>query len=168
MEQLLGQGFVNFFVPIDDNLAGFWVGQRCGRHSAQDAVGQRSARRVARAGDNPKGVQGFAVFFQHDYFLGNVDQAPGQVAAVGGPQGGIGQTLTGAVGGYEILQRGQTFPEAGLDGQVYDLALGVGHQTAHSGHLLDLGDITLGSRHSHHCDATVVGQIGLYQLFGLV
>jgi hypothetical protein len=44
------------------------------------------------------GIERAAVLLQDDYFLGNIDQPASQVSAVGGPQGGVGQTFPGSVG----------------------------------------------------------------------
>src|SRR5690606_41787715 len=66
-----------------------------------------------------------------------------KVAGIGGLERRIGQTLAGAVGGDEVLQHVQAFAEAGenrvLDDFVSgDLLLGLGHEAAHAGKLLDL------------------------------
>jgi len=66
-----------------------------------------------------------------------IDQTTGQIAGIGGTQGGIGQTFTGAVRGDEIFQRGQSFAEVGANGQGNDAAAGVGHQATHPGQLTD-------------------------------
>ncbi len=52
-------------------------------------------------------VEGAAVVLGDDRILGDVDQTAGQVTGVGGLQGGVGQTLTGTVGGDEVLQHRQ-------------------------------------------------------------
>jgi len=46
---------------------------------------------------------------------GHIDQAPGQVAGVGGPKGGVGQPLAGTVGRDEVLEDRETLAERGLD-----------------------------------------------------
>ncbi len=81
---------------------------------------------------------GAAIVFGDDHVLRHVHQAARQVAGIGRLQSGIGQTLTGAVRGDEVLQHVQAFAEVGGDGGFDDLARGLGHQTAHTGKLADL------------------------------
>ena len=68
------------------------------------------------------------------------------------------RSLTGTVGGDEVLQHGQTFAEVRLDGSQDRLALGVGDQTAHTGDLTDLAVVTAGSGQHHLRDGVVIGQ----------
>src|ERR1700753_3319201 len=86
-----------------------------------------------------------AVFLADDDVLGHVDQTPGEVPGVGGPQRGVGQALAGAVGGDEVLHHRQPFPEAGLDRPRDGLTLGVGDQTTHTGDLPDLHHVASGT-----------------------
>src|SRR6202008_340024 len=76
---------------------------------------------------------GAAVDLAHDDVLRHVHQTPGQVARVGGPQRGVGQTLAGTVRGDEVLQHGQALAEVVLDRPRDVLALRVGHQTTRTG-----------------------------------
>ena len=94
-----------------------------------------------------------------DDVLGDVDQAAGQVAGVCGTQGGVGQTLAGAVSGDEVLQNGQALAEVSLDGVVDGLAAGVGHQTAHAGQLADLLDVTSCTGEGHHVDGVELVEV---------
>ncbi len=60
---------------------------------------------------------GEAVDLADDDVLRHVDQTAGQVTRVGGPQGGIGQSLAAAVR-EEELKNGQALAEVRLDGQL--------------------------------------------------
>ena len=65
----------------------------------------------------------------------------------------------------EVLQRRQTLAEVGADGQRDDAAGRVGHQTAHTGHLADGLETTLGgTRLRHVAERTVAGDGLLYRL----
>ena len=96
------------------------------------------------------GLVGAAVELADHHFLGHVHQTPGQVPRVGRAQGGVGQTLAGAVGGDEVLEDAQAFHEVGLDGALDDLALRRSHETAHTGQLADLLEGTAGPGVGHH------------------
>src|SRR5690606_8840200 len=76
-----------------------------GRVTAQHALAQRD-QDVAALDHGAQGdaARGTAVFLGDDGVLRHVHQTTGQVTRVGGLQGGVGQTLTGAVGGVEVLQ----------------------------------------------------------------
>ena len=97
--------------------------------------------------------------------MGHVYETPGEIAAVGGTQGRVGQTLARSVGGDEVLQRCQPLTEGRLDGHVDDPPLGVAHQSAHSGHLLDLGDVPLRPRDGHNSDAPVIAKVLPHDFF---
>src|SRR5690606_11300685 len=62
----------------------------------------------------------------------------------------IGQTLTGTVGGDEVLQYVQTFTEVGDDRRLDDRAVRLGHQTTHTGQLTNLRRGTPGTGVGHH------------------
>ena len=125
--------------------------QRC-RPAAAIAIGMHDA------------ALGAAVLLADDDVLRDVDQTTGQVAGVGGPQRGVGQTLAGAVGGDEVLQHGQALAEVGLDRPRDDLALRVGHQTTHAGDLPDLHHVPAGAGVDHHPDRVVLREVGLHLL----
>ena len=113
-------------------------------------------------------VQRAAVLALDDDLLGHVNQPPGEVAAAGGVQRGVGQALAGAVSGEEVLQRGKPLAEVGLHRQFDDVgASGSAHQPAHSGHLVDLRNVALGAGQGHDADAAVVGQVAAHQVGGL-
>ena len=106
-------------------------------------------------------VQGAAVVLVDDHVLGHVHQLAGEVAGVGGLEGGVGQALAGAVGGGEVLQDAEALLEVGGDGRLDDVAGGLGHEAAHAGHLADLGLGAAGAGVGHDVD-------GVEELAGLV
>ena len=110
-------------------------------------------------------VVGAAVLLPDDNLLRHIHQAAGQVARVGGPQGGIGQTLPGSSGGDKVLQHAQALAEVGLDGDFDGAAGGVSHQATHSGQLADLGGGAAGAGVGHHPDGVVAIQ-ALHQSVG--
>ena len=107
---------------------------------------------------------GLAVLGAHDHVLGDVDEAPRQVAGVGGPQRRVGEALAGAVRGDEVLEHRQALHEVGLDRPLDDLALRVGHQAAHPGELADLLERPAGSRVGHHEDRVQLVEVVLHRL----
>ena len=89
-------------------------------------------------------AEGAAVFLGDDDIVGNVHKTAGEVTCISGLEGGIGQTLTGTVGGDEVLQHGHTLFQVGHDRVLNDLCtssaalLGLGHKATHTAELLDL------------------------------
>ena len=67
-----------------------------------------------------------AILLTDDDILGDVDHSAGQVTGVGGTQSGIGQALTGAAAGDEVLQGGQALAVVCLDGDLDGLTGGIG------------------------------------------
>ena len=91
-----------------------------------------------------------AVVLTDDHILGNVHQTTGEVSRVSGAQRRIHQTLTGAVGGDDVLGDRQTLTEVGADRKVDDFTLRVGHQAAHAHQLTHLGHVSPGTGVGHH------------------
>ena len=133
-----GEVFVDLLVDFDDGLA-LEVLELLERDAADDAVAQRLD---GLAGFDDRGdvdaFDGAAVVVRDDDILRDVDETAGEVAGVGGLECGVGETLTCAVGGDEVLQHGEAFTEVRRDGGLDDFAGGLGHQTAHAGELTDL------------------------------
>ena len=146
---LPGDHLVNHFVAVNDDFPAGRVGDYVAGDAAGDALGQGAEVVVAGAGLDVEGLGEFAVVFADDDLLGHVNEAASEIAAVGGAEGGVGETLAGAVGGDEVLQGGEALAEAGLHRTLDDAAFGVAHQAAHTGHLLDLGDVALGAGGGH-------------------
>ena len=64
--------------------------------------------------------------------------------------------------GDEVLQHRQALAEVGLDRARNDLALGVGHETAHTGDLADLHEVSAGTRVDHHEDRVLAREVVLH------
>ena len=111
-------------------------------------------KHVAALNHRPEGdaTAGAAIFLVDDAVLGDVDEAASQVARVGRLQRGVGQALTGPVGGVEVLLDRQAFFEVRDDRGLDDLTRGLGHEAAHSAQLLHLGLGATGTRVGHHED----------------
>ena len=75
-------------------------------------------------------VLGAAILLGDDGVLGDVDQAPCQIAGVGGLERRVRQALAGAVGRVEVLENRQALLEVGDDRRLDDLARRLGHQPA--------------------------------------
>ena len=93
-----------------------------------------------------------AVDLPHDQLLRDVDETARQVAGVGGTERGVGETLARAVRRDEVLEHRQTFTEVRLDRARDDLTTRVRHETAHTGDLTHLHDVSTGTRVDHHVD----------------
>ena len=148
---------VNFLVPVDDSFAGLGMDDFSSCQTADDSLGQRRQQALFGRFGYPDAVHGAAIIFAGNDILGDINQTPGQVAGTGCSQGGIGQTFAGAVGGDEVLQNAQAFAQAGLNREVDNSTGRVGHQTSHTGHLLNLGNVTFGAGGGHHINAAGSG-----------
>ena len=132
-----------------------------------DVLGQLRALelRVLLAAPRPRRHRhpflGAAVDLAHGDVLAHVHETPREVARVGGAQGGVGETLAGAVGGDEELEHRETLDEARLHGLLDDLALRIGHLAAPAGELADLLDVAAGAGGGHHVDRVEVLEVGL-------
>ena len=111
---------------------------------------------------------GAAVGLADDDVLRDVDQAPGEVARVGGTQGGVGQALAGTVRRDEVLENGQALHEVGPDRPLDDLALRVGHEAAHARQLADLLDRAAGAGVGHHEDRVEAIEVLLHRVSHLL
>ncbi len=99
------------------------------------------------------------IVHRDDGVLSHVHQTAGQVTCVGSFQRGVGQTLTGTVGGDEVFQHGQALLKVRFDGGFDHISTtggadlgGLVHQPTHSTQLFDL---ILGSTSTgfiHHID----------------
>ena len=123
------------------------------RRAAEDALAERGDD-LAGIDDRLHGeaLVGAAVDRVDDAVLRHVDETARQVAGVGRLQGGVGQTLAGAVRRVEVLENGQAFLEVRDDRRLDDLARRLGHQAAHAGKLAHLGRRTAGAGVRHHVD----------------
>src|SRR5215831_19481015 len=150
---LLRQFLVDLGAGLHDDLARERIADVLRGHAPEHAIAQRLDD--VAAFDERRGVDvlhGAAVVLGHDDVLGDVDEAPGEVTRVRRLEGGVGQTLAGAVGGGEVLQHGEAFAEVGGNGRLDDLARGLGHETAHPRQLADLLLGAAGAGVGHHVD----------------
>src|ERR671921_1085844 len=109
-----------------------------------------------------------AVLVVHHDILGDVDEAAGQVAGVGGTQGRVGLALSSAVGRGEVLQHREALHKVALDGLLDDLTLRVGHQAAHACELGEVVVVATGARVGHHVDRVQAPEVVLHRLLDLV
>src|SRR5215217_8928623 len=109
-----------------------------------------------------------AVLVVHHDILGDVDEAAGQVAGVGGTQGSVGLALPRAVGRGEVLQHRETLHEVALHGLLDDLTLRVRHQATHACELGEVIVVATGSRVGHHVDRVQAPEVVLHSLLDLV
>ena len=111
---------------------------------------------------------GLAVVGTDDHVLRDVDQTAGQIARVGRAKRRVGEALTGAVGGDEVLEHRQALHEVGLDRALDDLALRIRHQPAHPRQLADLLERAASARVGHHEDGVELVEVLLHRRRDLV
>ncbi len=111
-----------------------------------------ACRAVGHDALDPDATGRAAVLLADDELLGDVDQAPGEIARVGGPEGGVGEALSGAVGRDEVLEDREALSERGLDRPGDHFAPRVGHQALHAGDLADLLAVPSSTRVDHHVE----------------
>ena len=116
------------------------------------------------ADDLVQATLGAAVVLTDDDVLRHVDETTRQVAGVGRPQRGVGQTLAGTVRRDEVLEHRQTLAEVRLDRPRDDLALRVGHQTTHTGDLTDLRHVSTRTGVDDHVDRVGLLERRLHRL----
>ena len=157
-----GEGGIDLAVAVDDHRAigvEHWL-------TGQPAH-QLGGVLALVVGIDRNAAGGAAVFLAHDHILGHVHQTAGEVARVGGAQGRIHQTLTGAVGGDHVFGDREPLAEVGADRYVDNLALGVGHQAPHPHELTHLGHVAPGAgvgHHPHRVERVVVVEV-LFDFF---
>ncbi len=159
-EDRIGAARGDHVVLLDKNIA-IGVPDLLAGDTARDAVVQGLDNFLAlcelpdhHAGDLGSVLR--AVDLTDDELLGDIDHSSCEVAGVCGTQSRIGHTLSGSVGGHEVLQDVQTFTEVRGDGQLDRAAGGIGHQASHAGQLLDLLVGSAGTGIRHHEDVVVL------------
>ena len=95
---------------------------------------------------------GAAVLLGHHEVLGDVHEPAGEVARVGGLEGGVGETLARPVGGDEVLENVQPLAEVRVDRGLDDGAVRLRHQPPHARELPDLGRRSARPGVRHHED----------------
>ncbi len=111
----------------------------------------------------PDAVAGAAVVLGDDDVHGHVAELAGEVAGVGGLEGGVGEALAGAVGRDEVLEHRQALAERGQDRALDDFAGGLGHEAAGAAQLADLLLVAAGAGVHHDVDRVdlVLAVVGL-------
>ena len=97
-----------------------------------------------------------AIDLVDDHVLRDVDETARQVTRVGRLQRRVGETLTGAVRGDEVLHDLEAFTEVRRDRRLDDLARRLGHQAAHARQLTNLLLRTARARVGHDVDRVEV------------
>src|SRR5690606_7492004 len=160
-QQRLDLRVAQVVAPFDDDVAVLVDrvgGQRPGVGRGLDVlIADQRAVRLPLGERDVDAALGLAVVLAHDDVLRHVHQTTSQVTRVGGPQRGVRQTLTGAVGVDEVDQHGQALTERGLDRPRDELTLRVGHQALHAGQGPGLGEVTRGAGLHDHDDRVVLG-----------
>ena len=151
--EFLDQVFVQQSAGLRQDSAALGVQDFFGGATTQHAVAQ-GFDDLAAFDNRAHDVAGLraAIELGHHQVLGHVHQTAGQVTRVGGFQRRVGQTFTRTVGGDEVLQHVQAFAEVGGNRRLDDGAVGLGHQTAHTRHLADLGSRAARTGVGHHVD----------------
>ena len=93
-----------------------------------------------------------AVELANNHVLGDVDEAPGQVARIRSLERRVRQALARTVGRNEILKHRETLAEVRGNWRLDDFTRWLGHQTPHPGQLTHLLSGTSGPRVGHHVD----------------
>src|SRR5205085_6239719 len=152
-------------LPVDLHVLGQYAAERSGVHVRVLDV---FAGRRLHGDSHREAAIGLTVVLADDDLLRDVDEPPGQVARVGGPQRGVGEPLAGAVGRDEVLEHRQPLAEVRLDRPRDDLALRVRHEAAHPGDLSDLHDVPTRTGVGHHVDGVVLRELRLHGVLDLV
>ena len=79
-----------------------------------------------------------AILVRYNHVLSNINQTSRQITRVGGFQSRVRKTLTGTVGGNEVIVYCQTFTEICGDRVLDNASVRARHQTAHTRKLANL------------------------------
>ena len=147
------QIFINQRASLNHRLIAFRVDDISNRHATKNALAQGLDDFTALdQGLHRHAVISTAIVLDDDQILCHVDQTARQITRVRCLQGGIGQTLTGAVRRNEVLQNVQSFAEVGGDRRLDNRTVRLRHQAAHPRQLTNLRRGATGPRISHHVD----------------
>ena len=96
------------------------------RNAAEDTLAERHHHFIVFLDLGAyEAAESAAVLLVDDHIVSHINQTTGQITGVGGLQSRVGQTLSGTVGGDEVLQHRQTLLEVGQNRVLDDLtALG--------------------------------------------
>ena len=164
--------------PVDQDIAvyqyltGAGIEDGLRRHPAVNALGDRlhDAPTSEVQGVNFYPLTGPAVVFPDHHVHAGVHQPAGEIASIGGPEGGVGRALTPTMGGDEVLDDGKALTEVGDHRPLDNPPPRVGHGAAHPGKLLHLagGATRAGSHDPPHRVKRVLGQVPHRGLLHLV
>ena len=136
---LLCNGFGDFLTARNKQLAGCGMNNIMYGYTSQDTFVQRSdGFIVVLQSRTNQPAECAAVFFIDNHIVRHVHQTTGEVSGIRRLQSGIGKTLTGTMGGDEVLQHRQTFLKVGKNRVLDDLTafgtrlLRLRHQTTHT------------------------------------
>ncbi len=169
LDELVDEHVADVVATLGQHVAGLGVldvdGQVAGVGGGLDVLVLDDATVVELdADDLAQATLGAAVVLTDDDVLRHVDETTREVAGVGRPQRGVGETLAGAVRRDEVLEHRQTLAEVRLDRARDDLALRVGHQTTHTGDLADLSHVSASARVDDHVDRVGLLERRLHRL----
>ena len=132
----LGQRLGNLLTGGHDDIARLGIDHIVYRHTTEDALREAGDNLIAiLQGCADESAQCAAVLLVDNHVVRYIDESAGQVCGVGRLHGRVGQALTGAVGGDEVLQHRHALLEVRQDGVLNNLVplgaglLGLGHQT---------------------------------------
>ncbi len=105
-----GHRLGDFLTGCNDELAGSGMDDVMNRHTSENALAKRRNDFIAiLKGGADKTAECTAIFLGNDDIVRDIHQTTRQITGVGRLKGGISKTLTGTVGGDEVLQHGHTF-----------------------------------------------------------
>ena len=155
----LGCGsLVDLLIGTDDQLTRDRVDDVVDRAATEDALVERGDDILSLLDlTTDDTAEGTAVLLRDDDIGGDVDETAGKVSGVGSLECRIGESLTGTVGGDEVVEHGETLLEVGQDRILHRLSAltaadRLGHQTTDTGELLDLVGRSTRTGVHHHVD----------------
>src|ERR1035441_8764636 len=152
-----GLDFVDLLVRLSEQfLRLLRIRDVVARKPAHEAVAQLDHLVFAFVdGLDPNAVGRAAIVLANNHVLRHIHQFAGHVTRVGGLEGGVGQTLAGAVGRDEVLEHRKSLTEVGENRFLDDVAGRLGHQSAHAGKLADLLPIAARAGIDHQRDRVI-------------
>lgn len=153
-----GSVLIDLLIGPDDQLAGDRMDDVVDRAATEDTLVERCDDVLSLLDlTTDDTAERTAVLLGDDHIGGDIDETTGQVTGVGGLECRIGESLTGTVGGDEVVEYREPFLEVGQDRILHRLgslaaADRLGHQTTDTGELLDLIGRSTGTGVHHHVD----------------
>ncbi len=135
----VGGNVVDLLAGSHDDLTGLRIHDIVDRNAAENTLAERHHHFIVFLDLGAyEAAESAAVLLVDDHVVSHINQTTGQITGVGGLQSRVGQTLSGTVGGDEVLQHRQTLLEVGQNRVLDDLtALGtallrLGHKATHA------------------------------------